>query len=110
MSYKCQNLECNNEVLYGVVYCSEKCRREFSRAYRKVNEVIKAKTLEEFYRKFFVLYKIFKNRELLDIFKISHNSLRKIYVNVFNYTTKEQISEYWVEYKDRRKIKPDKEL
>ena len=86
------------------------CRKEFSRVYRKVNLVIKAKTLEEFYRKFFVLYKIFKKRELLDIFKISHNSLRKIYLNVFNYTTEEQISEYWTEYKDRGFVRSMKEL
>ena len=105
---KCLNLDCNNSTKNGRKYCCDACKKKFPCGCVRANHVLEAKTLEEFHRRFYVIYQLFKNAELLKVFGISHNTLRKIYVNVYSYTDRKSIEEYWMEYKERRNIKDEK--
>lgn len=93
---KCLNIGCGVYIYRkGAKYCSVQCREDFPETGIKINKYIKANSLEEFYRKFYVIYNLFNKKDLSKRFGVSINSLYRLKKMVFKYTTEEKVKEYW---------------
>lgn len=91
---KCANLDCNKKISSRASYCSMKCRSEFPPSAIKINKYIKAKSLEEFYRKFYIIFEAFPKKDLCNLFGVSHPTLLQLKASVFKYTTYDKIEKY----------------